>query len=84
MAAVRGPDELSWNQGAIDAIAELGASAPPALKYTAAKVLAENAAWEFVEKNRAEIGFDVTTICPAGVSSKFSDSLWNVLLRWMP
>lgn len=37
-------------------------------KYVAAKVLAEKAAYEFVEKNRGGIGFDIVTVIPPMVS----------------
>lgn len=59
--------EADWNQPAVDVVTEQGANAPNNLKYPASKVLAERAAWDFVEKNKGEIGFDVTTVCPPWV-----------------
>ncbi|KAG8998308.1 methylglyoxal reductase (NADPH-dependent) gre2 [Tulasnella sp. JGI-2019a] len=55
----------SWNQAAVDELNKSGKAASRGTKYSASKVLAERAAWEFVEKNRGEIGFDLVTICPA-------------------
>ncbi|KAG9037059.1 methylglyoxal reductase (NADPH-dependent) gre2 [Tulasnella sp. JGI-2019a] len=59
----------SWNQAAVDEVNKSGKAAALGMKYSASKVLAERAAWEFVEKNRGEIGFDLVTICPPLVNA---------------
>jgi len=56
--------EADWNQAAVDAVKEKGIDALPGQKYGASKVLAERAAWDFMEKNEGLIGFDLVTICP--------------------
>lgn len=37
--------------------------------YSASKVLAERGAWEFVEKNKESINFDLVSINPSFVSN---------------
>ncbi|KAG9000706.1 hypothetical protein FRB94_005213 [Tulasnella sp. JGI-2019a] len=44
----------SWNQAAVDELKKSGKAASKETKYSASKVLAERAAWEFVEKNRRD------------------------------
>jgi len=57
-------DETDWNTLSPKEVEERGWNAEGVHKYRASKVLAERAAWEFVEKNNADVGFDVVTICP--------------------
>ena len=68
MAVGDGLDESSWNQAAVDTVNKLGVEADAGSKYSASKVLAERAAWEFVEKHKGSIGFDVVVLCPSWVS----------------
>lgn len=62
-----GMRDTEWNQAAVDALNRQGKDAPEWTKYNASKVLAERAAWAFVEKNRSDIGFDIVTLCPPWV-----------------
>ncbi len=52
-------------------VREQGAAAPGGAKYTASKTLAERAAWDFVEKEKAAIGWDLVTLCPPFIFGPF-------------
>ncbi|KAJ7477408.1 D-lactaldehyde dehydrogenase [Mycena latifolia] len=56
--------ELDWNEQAPRELAELGREAPAITKYRASKALAERAAWDFVEKHKSEIGWDLVVLNP--------------------
>ena len=60
-------DESHWNDLAVKLVEEQGAEATGLDKYRASKVLAERAAWAFMEEHKAEVKFDMATICPPGV-----------------
>lgn len=57
--------DKDWNESALKLVAELGGQAPPWMKYAASKVLAERAAYSWVEENRP--GFDICHILPSWV-----------------
>ncbi|KAG9029659.1 methylglyoxal reductase (NADPH-dependent) gre2 [Tulasnella sp. JGI-2019a] len=57
-------DESDWNILSANEIEQKGQSAGGVHIYRASKVLAERAAWDFVEKNKASIGFDLVTVLP--------------------
>jgi len=57
-------DETDWNKESVEVVEKLGKAASPIHKYRASKVLAERAAWDFVEKNKGTISFDLVTINP--------------------
>ncbi|KAF8178849.1 NAD(P)-binding protein [Mycena galopus ATCC 62051] len=65
--------ELDWCQQAPKEIAEKGRAASPISKYRASKTLAERGwflaqpAWDFVEKHRTVIGWDLVVINPPTV-----------------
>ncbi|KAJ7436322.1 D-lactaldehyde dehydrogenase [Mycena latifolia] len=59
--------ELDWNEQAPVEVAEMGRAAPDMTKYRASKTLAERAAWEFVEKHRSEIAWDLVVLHPPAV-----------------
>lgn len=59
--------QADWNNNAVEACTKDGKNAPSMDKYSASKVLAEKWAWNFVEENKANIGFDVVTIIPPWV-----------------
>ncbi len=61
--------ESSWNHPVVEYVNKMGADAHPGMKYEASKVLAERAAWTFVERNKASMGFDLVTLCPPWVST---------------
>ncbi|KAJ7599044.1 D-lactaldehyde dehydrogenase [Mycena floridula] len=63
--------ESDWNEQAIKQVEELGKSAPAQVVYRASKTLAEKAAWAFVEKNKAEIGWDLVVLNPPFVFGPF-------------
>ncbi|THH07729.1 hypothetical protein EW145_g3174 [Phellinidium pouzarii] len=56
--------EKNWNDSSITQVRELGRAADQGAKYRASKSLAEKVAWEFVEKNKSKIAWDLTTLCP--------------------
>ncbi|KAJ7483557.1 hypothetical protein FB451DRAFT_1234962 [Mycena latifolia] len=56
--------EHDWNNQALQSATELGQAAPALLKYSASKVLAERAAWDFVEEHKHEIGWDLVVVIP--------------------
>ncbi|EJD07758.1 NAD-binding protein [Fomitiporia mediterranea MF3/22] len=57
-------NEESWNEESIAIVKEKGREAPAQEKYRASKSLAEKAAWDFVEKNKSSITWDLVTLCP--------------------
>ncbi|KAK0438470.1 D-lactaldehyde dehydrogenase [Armillaria borealis] len=56
--------EVDWNEQAVNEVKEKGSSASFAAKYCASKTLAERAAWDFVDKNKATIPWDLSVINP--------------------
>ncbi|KAG8959162.1 methylglyoxal reductase (NADPH-dependent) gre2 [Tulasnella sp. 419] len=56
--------EADWCDHALKEVKEKGKGASPMIKYTASKVMAERAAWNFVKEHQSEIGFDLVTILP--------------------
>ncbi|KAF8142891.1 NAD-P-binding protein [Mycena galopus ATCC 62051] len=56
--------ELDWNEQAPKEVTEKGRAASAITKYRASKTLAERAAWDFVEKHKSEIGWDLVVINP--------------------
>ncbi|KIO32647.1 hypothetical protein M407DRAFT_212627 [Tulasnella calospora MUT 4182] len=58
-------DETDWNVDAPKAVEQLGRDTPGYVKYSASKVLAERGAWEFVEKNKGSINFDLVALNPS-------------------
>ncbi|KAI0313516.1 D-lactaldehyde dehydrogenase [Amylostereum chailletii] len=54
--------ESDWNDPSVEAVKSGDAS--PAMVYPASKTLAEKAAWEFYEKNKNNVGWDIVTINP--------------------
>ncbi|KAG9048778.1 methylglyoxal reductase (NADPH-dependent) gre2 [Tulasnella sp. UAMH 9824] len=60
-------DETDWNDVSPREIELRGKDAEPIHKYRASKVLAERAAWDFVENNKDSISFDLVTVLPSFV-----------------
>ncbi|KAH6904342.1 D-lactaldehyde dehydrogenase [Coprinopsis sp. MPI-PUGE-AT-0042] len=56
--------EKDWNDESIKHAAENGEGADPSIVYCASKTLAEKAAWQFVEKNKEKISWDLAAIHP--------------------
>lgn len=56
--------EADWNDGSVVEVKEKGRAASQPGKYRASKTLAERAAWEFVEKNKDKIGWDLVVLNP--------------------
>ncbi|PCH42479.1 NAD(P)-binding protein [Wolfiporia cocos MD-104 SS10] len=63
--------EADWNEQALLEVQEKGRDASPITKYRASKVLAERAAWEFVDKNRHETSWDLVVLNPPIVFGPF-------------
>jgi len=59
--------EKDWNEQAVEMVRELGKGATPQAKYRASKTLAEKAAWDFAEKNKSQIGWDIVALNPPNV-----------------
>ncbi|KAG8853838.1 methylglyoxal reductase (NADPH-dependent) gre2 [Tulasnella sp. 330] len=57
-------DESDWNTLSAIEVEQKGRGAGGLQIYRASKVLAERAAWNFVEQNKDSISFDLVTICP--------------------
>lgn len=60
-------NENSWNDAAVQEVQEKGREATQMVKYRASKTLAEKAAWEFYEKNKSSILWDIAVINPPWV-----------------
>lgn len=58
-------DESHWNEASIIDVREKGSASTQ--KYFASKTLAEKAAWEFVEKNKSSLTWDLVTTQPTVV-----------------
>ncbi|KAI0085140.1 NAD(P)-binding protein [Irpex rosettiformis] len=58
-------NEESWNEQSIRNCREQGKDAQQHDKYLASKTLSERAAWDFVEKNKDRIKFDLVVLNPA-------------------
>ena len=56
--------EADWNEGSVVEVREKGVHASQAGKYRASKTLAEKAAWDFVEKNKGSIAWDLVVLNP--------------------
>ncbi|KZT73629.1 NAD(P)-binding protein [Daedalea quercina L-15889] len=56
--------EADWNDASIVEVREKGVQASQGGKYCASKTLAEKAAWEFVEKNKGKLGWDLVALNP--------------------
>ncbi|KAJ7662725.1 D-lactaldehyde dehydrogenase [Mycena polygramma] len=56
--------ELDWNQQSVQEVEQKGRAALNLHKYTASKTLAERAAWDFVNKYKAKIGWDLSVLNP--------------------
>ncbi|KAH9930002.1 uncharacterized protein B0H18DRAFT_1117073 [Fomitopsis serialis] len=61
--------EDDWNEASLAEVRTHGRAASITDKYCTSKVLAERAAWEFVERQKREggIGWDLVSICPSYV-----------------
>ncbi|KAF9064341.1 hypothetical protein BDP27DRAFT_1384769 [Rhodocollybia butyracea] len=56
--------ELDWNEQAIEEVQQKGKNASQVSKYRASKTLAEKAAWEFYNTNKAKVSWDLVTMNP--------------------
>lgn len=56
--------EKDWNMGSVKAVEEKGKKSEPMEIYRASKTLAEKSAWDFVEKNKDKIQWDLTVLNP--------------------
>ncbi|KAF8999637.1 hypothetical protein BDQ17DRAFT_1360724 [Cyathus striatus] len=56
--------EKDWNETSPREVAEQGRAAAPITKYRASKTLAEKAAWEFYNKHKSEVSWDLAVINP--------------------
>ncbi|KAH8110872.1 NAD-binding protein [Phellopilus nigrolimitatus] len=57
-------DERRWNEESIAEVRAQGRAAGQLAKYCASKSLAEKAAWEFAEKHKSEISWDLVALNP--------------------
>ncbi|KAF8999630.1 hypothetical protein BDQ17DRAFT_1308413 [Cyathus striatus] len=56
--------EKDWNETSPRVVAEQGRAAAPITKYLASKTLAEKSAWEFYNKHKSEVSWDLAVINP--------------------
>ncbi|KAK7456481.1 hypothetical protein VKT23_010731 [Stygiomarasmius scandens] len=56
--------EKDWNESAVNECEEKGKDASGLAKYGASKTLAEKAGWDFYERHKSEIGWDITFLNP--------------------
>lgn len=56
--------EKDWNDAAIEEAKQKGRDALPVVKYRASKTLAEKAAWDFYEKNKSKVSWDLVVLNP--------------------
>ena len=56
--------EADWNERAIREVETKGAAASAVDKYCASKTLAERAAWDFWNKHKSEVAWDVSVLNP--------------------
>ena len=56
--------EANWNEASIQEVKEKGRDAAGPAKYRASKTLAEKAAWEFYEQNKASLPWDLVVLNP--------------------
>ncbi|EPQ61036.1 NAD P-binding protein [Gloeophyllum trabeum ATCC 11539] len=56
--------EADWGDYSVKEVQSKGANATTLQKYRASKALAERAAWDFVEKHKDQIQWDVVTVLP--------------------
>ncbi|KAF5312153.1 hypothetical protein D9619_003808 [Psilocybe cf. subviscida] len=56
--------EKDWADEYVEKVDRIGRQATPVEKYRASKVLAERSAWEFYEKHKTDIGWDLVTLHP--------------------
>ncbi|KAF8148651.1 hypothetical protein B0H34DRAFT_668463 [Crassisporium funariophilum] len=57
-------NETNWGDESVKTVEEEGEKALPHIKYRASKTLSERAAWDFVEKHKHEIGWDLVVLNP--------------------
>ncbi|KAH6904520.1 D-lactaldehyde dehydrogenase [Coprinopsis sp. MPI-PUGE-AT-0042] len=62
--APRAYTEDDWNESALQLVKEQGSAAGVQTIYSASKVYAERAAWDFYHKHKNEVSWDLTVICP--------------------
>ncbi|KAE9387892.1 D-lactaldehyde dehydrogenase [Gymnopus androsaceus JB14] len=56
--------EADWNNQAIEEVEKNGREANQSAKYRASKTLAEKAAWDFYNSNKANLSWDLVTLNP--------------------
>ena len=59
--------EKDWNDAVVREVEAQGSGAASLDKYRASKVLAERAAWAWMEEHKGEARFDMAVVLPAGV-----------------
>ncbi|PCH42478.1 NAD(P)-binding protein [Wolfiporia cocos MD-104 SS10] len=59
--------EYDWNEKAVVEVKAKKRDAHPISKYRASKVLAERAAWNFVEEHKGDLQWDLVVLCPSYV-----------------
>lgn len=52
-----------WAAGPVKEVEEKGRDASQLAKYRASKILAERAAWAFVDAHKGRLGYEVVTLC---------------------
>ncbi|RPD65277.1 NAD(P)-binding protein [Lentinus tigrinus ALCF2SS1-7] len=63
--------EENWNDASIAEVKEKGKDATPLAKYRTSKTLAERAAWDFWNKHKSEVSWDLVVLNPPFVFGPF-------------
>ena len=63
--------EEDWNEASIAEVKEKGRAASNPGKYRASKTLAERAAWEFWNKHKSQVQWDLVVVNPPFVFGPF-------------
>ncbi|KAA1466799.1 D-lactaldehyde dehydrogenase [Dentipellis sp. KUC8613] len=63
----RAYDERDWNDSSVEAVTKDPVGTSGLYWYPASKTLGEKVAWEFLEKNKSSVNFDLVVILPSYV-----------------
>ncbi|KAI0653474.1 NAD(P)-binding protein [Cubamyces menziesii] len=72
-APARTYTEVDWNDSAVETVEREGKAAPGAIKYDASKMLAERAAWKFMDENKDNVSFDLSVVSPSWAFGPIAD-----------
>ncbi|KAI0325591.1 NAD-P-binding protein [Cubamyces sp. BRFM 1775] len=65
--------EDDWNSTSVEIVEKTGKAAPGVDKYSTSKVKSERAAWQFYEKNKHRLSYDLSVVAPAWIFGPLPD-----------